>query len=99
MESYLSRWTFVSTSVMSLTATTSRSVGYFSSLQSTAALLVYSVTLAFRFVVLMSSFSIFFLTTSPDDLSLALEQSHIPLPKRSLNNTPYRQTLLPSYCS
>jgi energy-coupling factor transport system permease protein len=26
----------------------------------------------------MSSFSIFFLTTSPDDLSLALEQSHIP---------------------
>jgi energy-coupling factor transport system permease protein len=26
----------------------------------------------------MSSFSLFFLTTSPDDLSLALEQSHIP---------------------
>ena len=26
----------------------------------------------------MSSFSIFFLTTSPDDLSLALEQSHVP---------------------
>jgi len=26
----------------------------------------------------MSSFSLFFLTTSPDNLSLALEQSHIP---------------------
>ena len=34
--------------------------------------------MAFRFVTLMSSFSLFFLTTSPDDLSLALEQSHIP---------------------
>lgn len=54
-------------------------VGYFSSgFQLTTNLLLYSATLAFRFVVLMSSFSIFFLTTSPDDLSLALEQSHIP---------------------
>ena len=58
---------------------TNLAVGYFSSgFQLTAGLLVYSATLAFRFVVLMSSFSNFFLTTSPDDLSLALEQSHIP---------------------
>lgn len=54
-------------------------VGYISSnFQSTIALIIYSTTLAFRFIVLMSSFSIFFLTTSPDDLSLALEQSHVP---------------------
>jgi len=31
-----------------------------------------------RFIILVTSFSIFFLTTSPDDLSLALEKSHIP---------------------
>jgi energy-coupling factor transport system permease protein len=54
-------------------------VGYLSNdLQITMSLVVYSATLAFRFIVLMSSFSIFFLTTSPDDLSLALEQSHVP---------------------
>jgi len=34
--------------------------------------------MTFRFIVLVSSFSIFFLTTSPDVLGLALEQSHIP---------------------
>jgi energy-coupling factor transport system permease protein len=44
----------------------------------TEGLVLYSFSLAFRFIVLMSSFSIFFLTTSPDDLSLALQQSHIP---------------------
>jgi len=44
----------------------------------TVPLVIYSASLAFRFIVLMSSFSIFFLTTSPDDLSLALQQSHIP---------------------
>ncbi len=54
-------------------------VGYFAStFNSLSVLIVHSATLAFRFVVLMSSFSLFFLTTSPDDLSLALEQSHIP---------------------
>lgn len=54
-------------------------VSYFSgSYPSWSGLLIYSATLAFRFIVLMSSFSIFFLTTSPDDLSLALEESHIP---------------------
>jgi energy-coupling factor transport system permease protein len=34
--------------------------------------------MTFRFIVLVESFSIFFLTTSPDHLSLALEQSHVP---------------------
>ncbi|MEM2094834.1 MAG: energy-coupling factor transporter transmembrane component T [Candidatus Bathyarchaeia archaeon] len=54
-------------------------VGYVSnSFTLTFRIIIYSGTLAFRFVVLMSSFSLFFLTTSPDDLSLALEQSHIP---------------------
>jgi energy-coupling factor transport system permease protein len=31
-----------------------------------------------RFVVLIASFSVFFLTTSPDHLGLALQQSHVP---------------------
>jgi energy-coupling factor transport system permease protein len=31
-----------------------------------------------RFIVLIESFSVFFLTTSPDHLGLALEQAHIP---------------------
>ena len=54
-------------------------VGYFSAgMNLTPSLVLYSVSLAFRFIVLMSSFSIFFLTTSPDDLSLALQQSRIP---------------------
>jgi len=54
-------------------------VGYVSNgFRLTYGLVLYSTTLAFRFVVLMSSFSIFFLTTSPDDLSLALQQSRIP---------------------
>lgn len=34
--------------------------------------------LTLRFIVLVESFSIFFLTTSPDNLSLALEQTHVP---------------------
>jgi energy-coupling factor transport system permease protein len=34
--------------------------------------------MSLRFLVLVESFSIFFLTTSPDHLSLALEQSHVP---------------------
>jgi energy-coupling factor transport system permease protein len=54
-------------------------VGYFSAgMNLTYSLVLYSSSLAFRFIVLMSSFSIFFLTTSPDDLSLALQQSRIP---------------------
>lgn len=38
----------------------------------------YASAMTLRFVVLVESFSIFFLTTSPDHLGLALEQSHIP---------------------
>jgi len=41
-------------------------------------LLENAIALTLRFVVLVESFSIFFLTTSPDHLGLALEQSHIP---------------------
>jgi len=37
-----------------------------------------AIALTLRFIVLAESFSIFFLTTSPDDLGLALEQTHIP---------------------
>ncbi|MCW4052501.1 MAG: energy-coupling factor transporter transmembrane protein EcfT [Candidatus Bathyarchaeota archaeon] len=40
--------------------------------------LEYALAMTLRFVVLVESFSIFFLTTSPDHLGLALEQSHIP---------------------
>jgi len=38
----------------------------------------YPLAMSLRFLVLVESFSIFFLTTSPDHLSLALEQSHVP---------------------
>ncbi len=41
-------------------------------------LLEESIAMTFRFVVLVTSFSMFFLTTSPDHLGLALEQSHVP---------------------
>ena len=37
-----------------------------------------AAAMTLRFVVLVESFSVFFLTTSPDHLGLALEQSHIP---------------------
>jgi energy-coupling factor transport system permease protein len=42
------------------------------------ALLEFSLSMTLRFLVLVESFSVFFLTTSPDHLSLALEQSHVP---------------------
>jgi len=41
-------------------------------------LLEYASAMTLRFVVLIASFSMFFLTTSPDHLGLALQQSHIP---------------------
>jgi len=41
-------------------------------------LLERSLAMALRFAVLVESFSVFFLTTSPDHLGLALEQSHVP---------------------
>ncbi len=39
---------------------------------------VFSLAMTIRFICIMSSFSLFFMTTSPDDLGLALEQVHIP---------------------
>jgi energy-coupling factor transport system permease protein len=43
-----------------------------------APLLERSLAMTLRFLVLVESFSVFFLTTSPDHLGLALEQSHVP---------------------
>ncbi len=40
--------------------------------------LEYASAMLLRFLVLVESFSVFFLTTSPDHLSLALEQTHVP---------------------
>jgi energy-coupling factor transport system permease protein len=37
-----------------------------------------ATALTLRFIVLVESFSVFFLTTSPDHLGLALEQTHVP---------------------
>ena len=68
-----------SLSLVTIILLTNIIVGYVSNnFQLTSQLVTYSISMALRFVVLMSSFSLFFLTTSPDDLSLALEQSHIP---------------------
>ena len=44
----------------------------------TAANVESAVGLTLRFVVLVESFSVFFLTTSPDHLGLALEESRVP---------------------
>jgi len=53
--------------------------GYlYKSYPTTNALLEYSLGMTLRFLVLVESFSVFFLTTSPDHLSLALEQTHVP---------------------
>jgi len=41
-------------------------------------LLERASAMTLRFVVLIASFSVFFLTTSPDHLGLALQQSHVP---------------------
>ncbi len=38
----------------------------------------HAITMTVRFIVLIESFSVFFLTTSPDHLGLALEQTRIP---------------------
>ena len=38
----------------------------------------YAAAMTLRFVVLIESFSVFFLTTSPDHLGLALEQTRVP---------------------
>jgi energy-coupling factor transport system permease protein len=44
----------------------------------TASNLEYAIAMTLRFIVLIESFSVFFLTTSPDHLGLALEQTRIP---------------------
>ena len=44
----------------------------------TAAAVENSAAMTLRFVVLVESFSVFFLTTSPDHLGLALEQTKVP---------------------
>jgi energy-coupling factor transport system permease protein len=44
----------------------------------TAVAVESSAAMTLRFVVLVESFSVFFLTTSPDHLGLALEQSRVP---------------------
>jgi energy-coupling factor transport system permease protein len=44
----------------------------------TGAIVEYSLTLTLRFLALITSFSLFFLTTSPDKLSLALEKARVP---------------------
>jgi energy-coupling factor transport system permease protein len=44
----------------------------------TATAVETSVAMTLRFVVLVESFSVFFLTTSPDHLGLALEQTRVP---------------------
>ncbi len=52
---------------------------YFTSgYQLTALAVENSVAMTLRFVVLVESFSVFFLTTSPDHLGLALEESRVP---------------------
>jgi len=43
-----------------------------------AANVEYAAAMTLRFVVLVESFSVFFLTTSPDHLGLALEQTRVP---------------------
>lgn len=65
--------------LISLIFFTNLIVGFFSnSYRLTSQVLTFSASMAMRFIALMSSFSIFFLTTSPDDLSMALQESHVP---------------------
>ncbi|MBS7627355.1 energy-coupling factor transporter transmembrane protein EcfT [Candidatus Bathyarchaeota archaeon] len=53
--------------------------GYlYSGLVLTSETIFYSLSMTLRFIILMESFSLFFLTTIPDDLSLALEKMGIP---------------------
>ncbi len=51
---------------------------FYGSYESLAAVVERSLALTVRFMVLIESFSVFFLTTSPDLLGLALEQSRVP---------------------
>ena len=51
---------------------------FFSGYVLTAADLENAAAMTLRFIVLVEAFSVFFLTTSPDHLGLALEQTHVP---------------------
>jgi len=51
---------------------------FYGGFESLSGVLERSLAMTLRFIVLVESFSIFFLTTSPDHLGLALEQSGIP---------------------
>jgi len=54
------------------------SIYFFSGRTLTTENLEYALAITARFLVLITSFSLFFLTTSPDKLSLALEKARIP---------------------
>jgi len=51
---------------------------FYSGYKVTPVALESAFSLTLRFVVLVESFSVFFLTTSPDHLGLALEESRVP---------------------
>jgi len=54
------------------------SLYFYSGYETFGSILERSLAMTLRFIVLIQTFSVFFLTTSPDLLGLALEQSHIP---------------------
>ena len=54
------------------------SLYFYSGYETLGSILERSLAMTLRFIVLIQTFSIFFLTTSPDMLGLALEQSRIP---------------------
>ncbi|MEM2960035.1 MAG: energy-coupling factor transporter transmembrane component T [Candidatus Bathyarchaeia archaeon] len=54
------------------------SLYFYGSYPSLASIIEHSLAMTIRFIVLVESFSIFFLTTSPDMLGLSLEQIGIP---------------------
>jgi energy-coupling factor transport system permease protein len=59
-------------------ATNLLSFYFFQGMHLTGNMVEYSLSLTLRFLCLITSFSLFFLTTSPDKLSLALEKAKIP---------------------
>ncbi|MEM2342295.1 MAG: energy-coupling factor transporter transmembrane component T [Candidatus Bathyarchaeia archaeon] len=54
------------------------SLYFYSGQQSLGSIMEYALAMTLRFIVLVESFSIFFLTTSPDMLGLSLEQIGVP---------------------
>ena len=54
------------------------SLYFYSGYETFGSILERSLAMTLRFIVLIQTFSVFFLTTSPDLLGLALEQSRIP---------------------